>query len=243
MTNFAPRSAELHPGPGFRVRTAGSRPDPSLITKLAEFDIPEVSDALNRLYALDPGISSVNESPLPLAGPVTTVRVFPGDNLMVHKVLDIAVPGDVVVVSAHGDLTMNAILGDTICAKAQHRGIAGFVVDGVARDMPEVDELGVPVYARGTTAVGPLHRGPGEINYPVACGGVVVNPGDLLMADRAGIVIIPRDFAAQLLARLEAGRESAAIYAAQVRAGDFSMDWVDNLLNAAGCVIEPPPST
>ncbi|MDA0629289.1 RraA family protein, partial [Acinetobacter baumannii] len=120
-----------------------------------------------------------------------TVRVFPGDNLMVHKSLDIAQPGDIVVVTAGGS-NMNAILGDMICTKAKHRHIAGFIVDGLIRDLPDILPLDFPVWARGTTPIGPLHRGPGEVNYPIACGGVVVNPGDLVVADDAGIVAIPQ---------------------------------------------------
>ena len=82
---------------------------------------------------------------------------------------------------------MNAVLGDLISAKARHRGIAGFVVDGLIRDLPAILELGdFPVFARGTTPIGPLHRGPGEINYPICCGGIVVNPGDIVSATRPG---------------------------------------------------------
>ena len=140
-----------------------------------------------------------------VVGPACTVKVFPGDNLMVHKSLDIAKPGDVVVIDAGGS-RMNAALGNLISTKAQHRRIAAFVIDGYVRDLPEVLQLDFPVFARGTTSIGPLHRGPGEINYPICCGGVVVNPGDVVVADALGVVIVPKDNAEEILERLEAYR-------------------------------------
>ena len=113
--------------------------------------------------------------------------------------LDLAQPGDVIVVDA-GASPMNAVLGDLISTKARHRGIGGFVVDGLIRDLPAILELGdFPVFARGITPIGPLHRGPGEINYPICAGGIVVHPGDIVMGDQNGVVIVPREIAADLL--------------------------------------------
>jgi len=234
-----PRSAELHPGPGFRVRTGGPAPDPAVLLGLSEFATPDISDLLNRLYAVDAGIRCLTEPGARLCAAVCTVKVFPGDNLMVHKSLDIARPGEVVVVDAAG-ARGNAVLGDLICAKARHRGIAAFVVDGLIRDLPAVREIGLPVFARGTTPVGPLHRGPGEINFPVVCGGVVTHPGDVVVADEAGMVIVPIGIAADLLARLRADRPRLSAYTADVRRGDFDNDWVDRMLDEHGCPVEPP---
>ena len=155
---------------------------------------------------------------------------------MVHKALDIAKPGDIVVVDAGGSRT-NAVLGDLVCTKAKHRKLAGFIVDGLIRDLPGIVPLDLPVFARGTTPIGPLHRGPGEINYPISCGGIVVHPGDLIVADAAGIVVIPKDIAAELLERLKGYQESSAAYLAAVRRGEFSNKWVDTLLAEHGCPI------
>lgn len=232
-----PSSADLHPGPGFRVRLEIARPDPTVVAGFAEFPSPDISDLLNRLYAIDPAIQAISGEGRTLCGPACTVRVFPGDNLMVHKALDVARPGDVVVVAAGGSLD-NAVVGDTISAKASHRGIAGFIVDGLVRDVAGIRELDYPVYARGATPVGPLHRGPGEINYPVACGGVVVNPGDIVVADESGIVIVPSTVAAGLLARLRADSARRSEYMAAVRRGKFSNAWVDAMLAEHGCVVQ-----
>lgn len=205
-----------------------------MLARFAEFATPDISDLLNRLYAIHPEIRCLTGGRERLCGPACTVRVFPGDNLMVHKVLDVARPGDVVVIDA-GASPMNAVLGDLIGMKAKQRGIAGFIVDGLVRDLPGLREVGIPVFARGATPIGPLHRGPGEINYPICCGGVVVNPGDLIVADAAGIVVIPQGIAAELLDRLERQRERSAAYLEAVRRGDFSNAWVDRVLAEQGC--------
>lgn len=228
-----PRSAEMFPGPGFRIRTELNRLDRDLMQKFAEFSTPDISDLLNRLYAMDPSIACLTGRHHRLCGPACTVKVFPGDNLMVHKVLDVAKPGDIVVIDAHGS-SMNAVLGDLISTKAKHRGIAGFVVDGFVRDLPDLIELDFPVFARGATPIGPLHRGPGEINFPICCGGVVVNPGDLVVADGAGVVVIPQEIASELFERLKAQKANMAAYLEGVKRGQFSNDWVDRILREAG---------
>jgi RraA family protein len=232
-----PRSAEIHPGPGFRVRTVYPRLEPDIIAELGGFDTPDISDQLNRLYAVDPSISCMTGNDQKLCATVCTVKVFPGDNLMVHKSLDIARPGDVVVVNSGGSRS-NAVLGDIICTKARHRGLAGFVIDGLIRDLPRILELDFPVFARGTTPIGPLHRGPGEINYPIACGGVVVNPGDVLVADSAGIVVVPQGIVVELLRRLNQQAVSSAGYLAAVKRGEFSNAWVDDTLAQNQCVFD-----
>ncbi len=239
-----PRSAELHPGPGFRIRADFPRLDAYLMEELSCYPTPDISDLLNRMYALNPAIHCLTGCANRLWGPACTVRVFPGDNLMVHKVLDIVRPGDVVVVDAGGS-TMNAVLGDLVCTKAKHRGVAGFIVDGLVRDLPGLMEVGLPVYARGTTPIGPLHRGPGEINFPISCGGTIVNPGDVIVADLAGIVAVPRDVVADVLQRLRTHKARQAEYLASVQRGDFSNAWVDRLLEQAGCppvIVDTPES-
>jgi RraA family protein len=231
-----PRSSEMHPGPGFRVKLDVVRPDPGLMEEFRNHATPDISDLLNRLYAMDPAIRCLTGGHHVLCGPACTVKVFPGDNLMVHKALDVAKPGDIVVVDAGGS-TQNAVLGDLISTKARHRGIAGFIVDGLIRDLPSILPLDFPVFARGTTPIGPLHRGPGEINYPICCGGVVVNPGDLVVADAAGIIVIPGEIAPELLERLNLHDESNRAYLESVRRGDFSNRWVDQLLEEHRCPI------
>jgi len=162
--------------------------------------------------------------------------VYPGDNLMVHKSLDVAEPGDVVIVDAGGS-TLTAVLGDLVCTKAKHRGIQGFVVDGLIRDLPNIQALDFPVFGRGTTPIGPLHRGPGEINYSICCGNVVVNPGDIIVGDAMGVVIVPQTIAADLLSRLRSHESANADYFEAVKKGDFSNAWVDRILGELECPV------
>jgi RraA family protein len=229
-----PQSSELNPGPGFRVRRTITRPDKKLLEQFKEFPAPDISDMMNRLYTMDAGIKNlVNEQAI--VGPALTVKVFPGDNLMVHKALDLLQPGDINVIDG-GSSPMNGIVGDLIAAKAQHRGAIGFVIDGLMRDLPEVQEVNLPIYARGTTPIGPLHRGPGEVNFPISCGGIVINPGDILCADGDGVTVVRQDFAAEILEKLISKRDSMAEYVAGVRRGVFSNEWVDKLLESHGCI-------
>ena len=237
MERRPPASADIFPGVGFRIKREIPRPQYDVSEMFKEFELADISDHLNRLYTVDPSIHCIAGDDQRLAGPACTVKVYPGDNLMVHKALDVGKPGDVVVVDARGSKA-NAVLGDTISMKARHRGIAGFIVDGYIRDEHGLREMHYPVYARGTTIVGPLHRAPGEINYPVCCGGVVVNPGDIIIADKSGVVVLPQDCIEQLRLELSRHNERAAGYLERVRKGEFSNAWVDHLLERARCLME-----
>ena len=237
QTAAKPKTADMHPGPGFRVRHDIDRPDKAIVDGLGQFETPAISDQLNRLYTMMPSIRNLTDEHLTILGPAVTVKSYPGDNLMVHKSLDIAQPGDVIVVDGHRS-PLTAALGDLVSKKARHRGVSGFVVDGVIRDLPEIKGLGdFPVFARDVTPIGPMHRGPGEINYPIAAGGVVVNPGDIIVGDLNGVVVVPQEFAADLLKRLQERAAAEAAYNDSVASGDFSNAWVDAILEDSGVVI------
>jgi RraA family protein len=228
-----PKSSEIHPGPGFRIKRSVVRPPSEEIARLSKFPTPDISDLMNRLYTMDPGIKNVINDEKVFA-PACTVKVFPGDNLMVHKALDIAQPGDVIVVDAGGSF-LNGVLGDLVSTKARHRGIVAFIIDGLLRDIDGVQEVGMPVFARGVTPIGPLHRGPGEVNFPVSCGGIVVRPGDVICADANGIAVVPQEFLGELLARLEKQQQVMHDYLQAVKRGEFSNQWVDNMLDDLHC--------
>lgn len=229
-----PKTAEMNPGPGFRIRRNEIRPERALLAGFEPFTTPDISDIMNRLYTMVPEIRQQTDPDTMLLGPACTVKVFPGDNLMVHKALDLVQPGDIMMIDA-GASPMNAVLGDLITTKARHRGVAGIVVDGLIRDIEGILETGVPVFARGVTPIGPLHRGPGEINYPIQCGGIVVHPGDVVIGDRNGVVIVPLEAADSVLQQLRTRRQGEAAYLAAVQRGEFSNSWVDKLLVEAQC--------
>jgi regulator of RNase E activity RraA len=238
MTVGKPKTAEMHPGPGFRMRSDIERPERAAFEGLARYDTPAISDLMNRLYTMHCAIQSLTDPGLVLLGPACTVKVYPGDNLMVHKSLDVAQPGDVICVDASSS-GMTAVLGDLISTKARHRGVAGFVVDGLIRDLPEIRALGdFPVFARGVTPIGPLHRGPGEINYPVSVGGIVIHPGDVIVGDLNGVVVVPQELCEELMERLDRRSTAEADYRDAVKRGEFSNAWVDGLLDESGVLVE-----
>lgn len=231
-----PKSAEVTPGPGHRAKRAVPRLSKELIDQFRLFETPDLSDLLNRLYAMTSEIHNlVNDRSI--AGPACTVKLYPGDNLMLHKSLDIIEPGDIIVVDTTG-CTTTAVIGDLVSQKAKHRGCEGIVIDGLVRDLPAMREVGLPVFAKGVTPVGPLHRGPGEVNYPIACGGVVVNPGDIVCGDATGVVVIPRAHAQTTLESAYAQRDKLRDYVDNIRRGNFSNDWVDDILAGNACAIE-----
>ena len=234
--NTRPTSSEMRGGPGFRINTEFDCVSAEQIQQLAEFETAEISDALNRMFTMDPSIRNlVNDQPL--YGPAITVKVFPGDNLMVHKALDVVKPGDVIVVDTSGS-TRNAVVGDMIGNKAKHLGVAGIIIDGLIRDLSGLLGIDLPVYATGITAFGPLHRGPGELCHAISCGGIVVNAGDAICADTGGIVVVNKDFVDDTISHLQSQRKSLEQYVANVKKGKFSNDWVERQLKQDGCLFE-----
>ncbi|WP_432245105.1 RraA family protein [Arthrobacter sp. G.S.26] len=179
-----------------------------LVQRLAAIPAANISDAQERI-----GVASALSPSWPgarLAGPAYTVWTRPGDNLYIHKALEEVQPGDVIVVNGGGDQS-RALIGDMIGIRARNQGVAGFVIDGAVRDADALAECGLPVFARSVTPAGPYKFGPGRLQIPVAIDGVVVSPGDLVIADADGVVVVRRDDAEQVLAQAEAieAREEA----------------------------------
>ena len=173
-----------------------------------------------------------------LGGPALTVKARPGDNLMIHKALDLAQPGDVIVVDAGGDLT-NSLFGELMLSYAVKRRIAGIVLNGAVRDIDVIAAGAFPVYAAGVTHRGPYKDGPGEINVPIAIDGMVVQPGDLVIGDADGLLCIPFDDVERVLA---ASRDKVALERKtieNIRTGQHDTSWVDARLKALGC--DPTP--
>jgi 4-hydroxy-4-methyl-2-oxoglutarate aldolase len=161
-----------------------------------------LADVLSRDRVMDIGIRPLWPGMPRLAGPAYPVRCPPGDNLMVHAAIYRAEPGAVLVVEA-GD-TDYAVAGGNVCLVAQKRGIAGFVVDGVIRDVAEVREHGFAVFARGVIPIPGAKDAVGVLGGAVRCGGVAVQPGDIVVADEEGVVVVPAARAEATLAAAEA---------------------------------------
>ncbi len=159
-----------------------------------EVSVCEYADALPREQFMDYAIHSLWTPSPKISGPAFTVKCQPGDHLMLHAAIYRANPGDVIVVEADDQF---AVAGGNVCAIAQKRGIAGFVVDGVIRDVGEVEEMGFAVYARGVIPKPGAKKCVDPLNQPVQCGGVTVHPGDIIVADQEGIAVIPQASAAE----------------------------------------------
>ncbi|WP_343209686.1 RraA family protein [Anaerolentibacter hominis] len=177
--------------PGMRINYKIDRPEPETVEKFRGSAVANIADVMGRLFAMNNNIRPMGKS-MSICGPAFTVKAAIADNMMFHKALTMARPGDVVVVNACGD-TNHSVCGDVMYRLAEKKGIAGFVVDGSIRDTDYLRENDFPVYAAGVTARGPYKNGPGEINTDIACGGQVIHPGDLIVGDADGIVVIRKE--------------------------------------------------
>ncbi|WP_096785367.1 RraA family protein [Rhodobacter sp. CZR27] len=218
---------------GFRILTRGQAVSANLVARFAALPVANVSDSMHRMTAAGPRLQKMHRDGT-LAGPALTVKTRPGDNLMLHKAIDLAAPGDVIVVDAGGDLT-NSLMGELMLAHAVRRGVAGFVLNGAIRDADAFLTTNLPVYAAGVTHRGPYKDGPGEINVPVAIDGMVIEPGDLVLGDSDGVLSVPFAVAEEVFARTVAKQEAEAKLMAAIAAGTNDRSWVDAALRKLGC--------
>ena len=217
---------------GFRILPIARRAGADLVAAFRALPVANVSDCMARIVAGGPTLRPMHAGGV-MAGPAFTVRTRPGDNLMVHKALDLAEPGDIVVVDAGGDLT-NAIIGELMLAHAEKRGLGGIVINGAVRDSGAIAKGGFPVYAAGVTHRGPYKDGPGEINVPVSLGGMVVNPGDVMLGDEDGLLAVPLDEAPAILEATRAKHAAEERQMEAIRAGKNDRAWVDATLKRLG---------
>lgn len=192
-----------------------------------------VSDVMNRIPGAGATLRPMHRTGV-LAGRALTVRTRPGDNLMIHKALNMAVVGDVIVVDAGGDLT-NALIGELMVAYAKKKGVAGFVINGAIRDYGSISKDTFPVFAAGVTHRGPYKDGPGEINVPIAIGSLVVHPGDLILGDADGVVAVPLEEVAAIYEAAHAKHLAEVAQLEAIAAGANDRSWVDRALAERGC--------
>lgn len=174
------------------VCTAFARPPAALVDALARTDVTKLSELVGRMYTMDGGIRALGVTALPVTGVATTAKCAPGDNLGLVKALTLVEPGDVLVVDVQGFREW-CLGGFQLLKYARDtRGLAGLIVNGAYRDVQEAQEAGFPVYATGVAPYSGPKAGPCEVNVPVCCGGVIVQPGDVVSASREGVVVVPR---------------------------------------------------
>ena len=202
------------------------------VREAAGFQAAILADVAGRRGALHGRIRALRPR-MQVAGPALTVEVRPGDNLMIHAAMSLAKPGDVLVIDGKGDQT-SALMGTIMITACRQLGIAGVVVDGAVRDSLEIEEIGFPVFSVGTNPNGPTKNVGGRIGHPVSVGGVTVHPGDFIIGDADGVVVVERHKIAALipLAHKKVADEAARI--AAIQAGDTAAKWLDGALRAAG---------
>ena len=199
--------------------------------------VANISDCMTRMAAGGPRLRPMHKGGY-LCGPALTVKSRPGDNLMIHKAIALAQPGDVIVVDAGGDLT-NALIGELMVTTAKKRGIAGFVLNGAIRDLDMIAAGDFPVYAAGVTHRGPYKDGPGEINVAIALDGMVIEPGDLVVGDADGLLCVPIDSAEEILKAALAKGVAEQKTLRDIAEGKLDVSWIDATLKRIGCNTEP----
>lgn len=219
---------------GFRILKRKQVPPIALVEAFSKLPVANVSDTMARMTAAGPTLRPMHASG-GMAGAALTVRSRPGDNLMLHKAINMAVPGDVIVVDAGGDLS-NALMGELMLAYAVKKGVAGFVLNCAIRDVDAFVETNLPTYAAGVTHRGPYKDGPGEINVPISIDGMVIEPGDIVIGDADGVLSIPIKDAPEILEKTNAKQDAETRLLKAISEGTNDRSWVEAALRERGCI-------
>lgn len=219
---------------GFRILPNAPQIDATIIARYAKLPTGNVADSMGRFRAMSSEMQTIVPGKV-LCGTAVTVMTRAGDNLMVHKALEVARPGDVVVVDTVGGYRA-AVIGELMTHTAIGAGLAGFVVDGAVRDVAELQQLGLPTFAVSVAATACDKDGPGEINVPIACGGVVVCPGDLVLGDDDGVVVVPRELVDEVLVLAEKKHASEEVRIRETKAGQLFLPEIDATLKNKGII-------
>lgn len=224
--------------PGFQYRTDINRLDEKLIESYRDLMnktgclTGNVGDCIGRSAAMNSRIQNLADG-MKLVGPAVTVKVPPTDNLMIHKALTLIKPGDVLVVDAGGDHSW-ALMGFLMFSTAIKLGVAGIVLDGCVRDAEEARKSGFPIFCAGFSPNGPFKEGPGEINFPISCGGQVVNPGDMIVGDDDGVVVMKQEYAQTTLDKIYGIIEREDNRLKEIAAGQVLRAGIDEMLEKKG---------
>jgi 4-hydroxy-4-methyl-2-oxoglutarate aldolase len=203
-----------------------------LVRQASAFQPAILADVAGRRGALHGRITALRHR-MKLAGSALTVEVRPGDNLMIHAAIALARPGDVLVIDGKGDRSA-ALMGTIMMNACRQVGIAGVVIDGAVRDSAEIDEMDFPVFSVGTNPNGPTKLASGRIGHPVSVGGVTVRPGDLVVGDADGVVIVEREKVEALLQAAVQKVDDEAARIEAIKNGNTAAKWLDAALRNAG---------
>lgn len=226
---------------GFRILQRQRAVSAGTVASFRELPVANVSDVMNRMTAAGARLRPLHRGGA-MAGAALTVKTRPGDNLMIHKALDLATPGDVVVVDGGGDLS-NSLIGELMISHAKVRGLAGLVLWGAVRDLAWIRSQELPIFAAGVSHRGPYKDGPGEINVPIAIEGMVIEPGDLVLGDDDGVLCVPHGQTEAVLAAATAKHLQEEKKMRAILAGQDDRRWIDAALQRLGCEGGAPAAT
>jgi regulator of RNase E activity RraA len=212
------------------------RVSPAIVAQAAELQPAILADVAGRRGAMNGRIKALRPR-MKLAGTAFTVEVRPGDNLMIHAAIAMAKPGDVLVIDGKADRS-SALMGTIMMTACQKLGIAGVVMDGACRDSLEIDEMDYPVFSVGTNPNGPTKNIGGRIGHPVSVGDVTVRPGDFIIGDGDGVVVVEREKIEALLPLAAKKVKDEAARIAAIKEGDTAAKWLDAALRTAGVLKE-----
>lgn len=224
--------------PGFRFKTEIERPEEKLVQSYRDLMrdtgclTGNVGDCIGRGAAMDSRIRNLANG-MKVVGPALTVKVPTRDNLMIHKALTFIKPGDVLVIDGGGNRSW-ALMGYLMISTAIKLGVAGIVADSCLRDAEEIRKSGLPVFCAGLSPNGPSKEGPGEINFPINCGGQVVSPGDLIIGDDDGVVVLNQEFAETTIDHVYKVIERETNRLKEIEAGNVIRAGIDEILEKKG---------
>lgn len=220
---------------GFRLVGTTPRAPKHVVDAFQDHPTTDIADAVTKMFTMTPSIRPLYTPIKRAAGSAFTVRVPPGDNLMVHVALSHVGEGDILVVDARGD-TDYCLGGGLMCSYAKHRGVRGFVLDGAYRDGAELKRIDFPVFGRALNPTSPNKIGPGEINTVINCGGVPVHPGDIVVADEEGTVVVPLEYAEVVLEKVrERGKTDSGKWTDLAAAERLHAQRYEELLSRTAC--------
>jgi 4-hydroxy-4-methyl-2-oxoglutarate aldolase len=217
--------------PLLRIRRKFPRPTKKILAAFAGIPTGFAVDAMNGRGALDYRIKPLAPAKEVMVGVAMTCHCGPADNLALFGALAVAEPGDVLLTATDG-FTGTSVAGDLLLGMAKNRGLRGIVTDGVARDVPGILAVGLPLYCIGVNPNSPARNGPGTVGHPIVIGGVSVMPGDIVIGDGDGIVIVPRGDAETVLKRLEDVKAAEATMDAKVKGGLKVPDFIQKILDS-----------